>query len=203
MLGSKDAIRIDPYFVLPQFYPIFAYREADAPLLCSLASPYIRGLCTIMKKFIQEFKEFALKGNMMDLAIGMIIGSAFTGIVNSLVNDIINPILGIFTGKIDFSNLFLTLDGSHYETLAAAEKAGAAVFKYGSFISNVINFIIMALVVFFIVKFLNKLRRPEPEKPAAPTTKKCPYCMSEISIEATRCPNCTSSLIDVDAKELS
>ena len=89
-----------------------------------------------MKKFIQEFKEFALKGNMMDLAIGMIIGSAFTGIVNSLVNDIINPILGIFTGKIDFSNLFLTLDGSHYETLAAAEKAGAAVFKYGSFISN-------------------------------------------------------------------
>lgn len=102
-----------------------------------------------------------------------------------------------------FPNLFLTLDGSHYETLAAAEKAGAAVFKYGSFISNVINFIIMALVVFCIVKFLNKLRRPEPEKPAAPTTKKCPYCMSEISIEATRCPNCTSSLIDVDAKELS
>ena len=97
MLGSKDAIRIDPYFVLPQFYPIFAYREADAPLLCSLASPYIRRLCSIMKKFIQEFKEFALKGNMMDLAIGMIIGSAFTGIVNSLVNDIINPILGIFT----------------------------------------------------------------------------------------------------------
>ena len=155
-----------------------------------------------MKKFIQEFKEFALKGNMMDLAIGMIIGSAFTGIVNSLVNDIINPILGIFTGKIDFSNLFLTLDGSHYETLDAAEKAGAAVFKYGSFISNVINFIIMALVVFCIVKFLNKLRKPAPEAPAEPTTKKCPYCMSEISITATRCPNCTSSLINVDADEL-
>ena len=154
-----------------------------------------------MKKFIQEFKEFALKGNMMDLAIGMIIGSAFTGIVNSLVNDIINPILGIFTGKIDFSNLFLTLDGSHYETLDAAEKAGAAVFKYGSFISNVINFI-MALVVFCIVKILNKLRKPAPEAPAEPTTKKCPYCMSEISIEATRCPNCTSSLIDVDAADL-
>ena len=89
---------------------------------------------------------------------------AFTGIVNSLVNDIINPILGIFTGKIDFSNLFLTLDGSHYETLAAAEKAGAAVFKYGSFISNVINFIIMALVVFCIVKFLNKNRQLRPQK---------------------------------------
>ena len=134
-----------------------------------------------MKKFIQEFKEFALKGNMMDLAIGMIIGSAFTGIVNSLVNDIIDPILGIFTGKIDFSNLFLTLDGSHYETLAAAEKAGAAVFKYGSFISNVINFIIMALVVFCIVKFLKRTAQTgTEEKPAAPTTKKCPYCMSEM-----------------------
>ena len=156
-----------------------------------------------MRKFFQEFQAFISKGNVLDLAVAVIIGAAFSKIVDSLVKDIINPILGIFTGKIDFSNLFLTLDGSHYETLAAAEKAGAAVFKYGSFISNVINFIIMALVVFCIVKFLNKLRRPEPEKPAAPTTKKCPYCMSEISIEATRCPNCTSSLIDVDAKELS
>ena len=127
-----------------------------------------------MKKFINEFKEFALKGNMMDLAIGMIIGSAFTGIVNSLVNDIINPVLGIFTGKIDFSNLFITLDGSHYDTLEAAEAAGAAVFKYGSFISNVINFIIMALVVFMIVKVLNNLRKKPEEAPAAPTTKICP-----------------------------
>ena len=152
---------------------------------------------------LKEFKEFAIKGNMIDMAVGIIIGGAFNSLVSTLVNDVIMPLLSVLTGKIDFSNLFLTLDGSHYETLAAAEKAGAAVFKYGSFISNVINFIIMALVVFCIVKFLNKLRRPEPEKPAAPTTKKCPYCMSEISIEATRCPNCTSSLIDVDAKELS
>ena len=152
---------------------------------------------------LKEFKEFAIKGNMIDMAVGIIIGGAFNSLVSTLVNDVIMPLLSVLTGKIDFSNLFLTLNGSHYETLAAAEKAGAAVFKYGSFISNVINFIIMALVVFCIVKFLNKLRRPEPEKPAAPTTKKCPYCMSEISIEATRCPNCTSSLIDVDAKELS
>ena len=156
-----------------------------------------------MRKFLLEFKEFAMRGNVMNLAVGVIIGAAFQTIINSLVNDIINPILGIFTGKIDFSNLFITLDGSHYETLDAAEKAGAAVFKYGSFISNVINFIIMALVVFCIVKFLNKLRKPATKTPAEPTTKKCPYCMSEISIEATRCPNCTSSLIDVDAKELS
>ena len=175
MLGSKDAIRIDPYFVLPQFYPIFAYREADAPLLCSLASPYIRRLCTIMKKIHSGIQRICLKRQYDGSCHRYDHRKCITGIVNSLVNDIINPILGIFTGKIDFSNLFLTLDGSHYETLAAAEKAGAAVFKYGSFISNVINFIIMALVVFCIVKFLNKLRRPEPEKPAAPTTKKCPY----------------------------
>ena len=101
-----------------------------------------------MKKFLKEFKEFATRGNMFDLAIGIIIGGAFTTIVNSLVNDIINPVLGIFTGSIDFSNLFVSLDGNHYDTLAyAAEAAGANVFKYGSFISNVINFIIMALVV--------------------------------------------------------
>ena len=149
-----------------------------------------------MKKFINEFKEFALKGSMLDLAIGMIIGSAFTGIVNSLVNDIINPVLGLFIGKIDFSNLFITLDGSHYESLKAAETAGAAVFKYGSFISNVINFIIMALVVFLFVKTINKMRTKlqAPEEPAAPTTKTCPYCKTEISIDATRCPHCTSKL---------
>ena len=104
-----------------------------------------------MKKFLKEFKEFATRGNMFDLAIGIIIGGAFTTIVNSLVNDIINPVLGIFTGSIDFSNLFVSLDGNHYDTLAAAEAAGANVFKYGSFISNVINFIIMALVVFVLV----------------------------------------------------
>ena len=146
-----------------------------------------------MKKFINEFKEFALKGNMMDLAIGMIIGSAFTGIVNSLVNDIIMPVVSIFTGKVDFTNWFISLDGSHYPTLEAAQAAGAATFNYGSFISNVINFIIMAFVVFMFVKLMNKLSHKE-EAPAAPTTKKCPYCQSEISIEATRCPHCTSDL---------
>ena len=107
-----------------------------------------------MKKFIQEFKEFALKGNMMDLAIGMIIGSAFTGIVNSLVNDIINPILGIFTGKIDFSNLFLTLDGSHYETLAAAEKAGAAGFSGSGLRSLFKNFTIQNTTSAIMIKLI-------------------------------------------------
>ncbi len=145
-----------------------------------------------MKKFFKEFKEFAVKGNMMDLAVGMIIGSAFTSIVNSLVNDIFMPVISIFTGKLDFSNLFISLDGNHYPTLAAAQAAGAATLSYGSFISGMINFLIMAFVVFMIVKALNKLKKEEP-KPA-PTTKKCPFCMSEIALEATRCPHCTSRL---------
>lgn len=142
---------------------------------------------------LKEFKKFALRGNMIDLAVGMIIGSAFTGIVNSLVNDIIMPVVSIFTGKVDFTNWFISLDGSDYPTLEAAQTAGAATFNYGSFISNVINFIIMAFVVFMFVKLMNRLSHKE-EAPAAPTTKKCPYCQSEISIEATRCPHCTSDL---------
>lgn len=157
-----------------------------------------------MKKFLKEFKEFALRGNMMDLAIGIIIGGAFTGIVNSLVNDVINPLLGLFTGNIDFSNLFFTLDGTHYETLEAAEAAGAAVLKYGSFISNIINFIIMALVVFIIVKILNTLREKTSHKEEVveePTTRICPFCKSEISIEATRCPHCTSMLQETETQE--
>jgi large conductance mechanosensitive channel len=147
-----------------------------------------------MKKFLNEFKEFAVKGNMIDLAVGIIVGGAFTTIVDSLVNDIINPILGLVIGKIDFSNLFITLDGGDYNTLAAAEEAGAAVIKYGSFISNLINFIIMAFVVFLLVKAINKLRKPKEEAPAEPTTKICPYCQSEISIKATKCPHCTSDV---------
>lgn len=148
-----------------------------------------------MKKFFAEFKEFALKGNMMDLAVGMVIGAAFTSIVTALVDYIINPILGVFIGNIDFSSLFVTLNGEHYETLKAAEDAGAPVLKYGAFISAIINFLILALVLFFIVKGLNKLRSVRSkEEEAAPTTKICPYCKSEISIDATRCPHCTSEL---------
>ncbi|HHT89070.1 MAG TPA: large conductance mechanosensitive channel protein MscL [Clostridiales bacterium] len=142
---------------------------------------------------LREFKKFALRGNMIDLAVGIIIGGAFNSIVNSLVNDVVMPLLGLFTKKIDFSNLFLSLDGKAYDTLTAAEEAEAAVIKYGLFLSNVLNFIIMAFVVFLIVRWINKLQRPEP--PAAPTTKKCPYCYSDIHIEATKCSHCTA---DVD-----
>ncbi len=152
-----------------------------------------------MKKFLKEFKEFALKGNMIDLAVGMIIGAAFNKIVSSFVNDIIMPLLGIFTGKLDFTQLFIALDGKHYETLADAEAAGAACVKYGSFITGVIDFIIMALVVFIIVKQINKVRNATKKKETAaeekkPTKKICPFCKSEIAIDATRCPHCTSEL---------
>ncbi len=141
---------------------------------------------------LKEFKKFALRGNMIDLAVGMIIGSAFTSIVNSLVNDMIMPVVSIFTGKVDFTNWFIALDGGSYATLEAAQEAGAATFNYGSFISNVINFVIMAFVVFMFVKAMNKMKKKE--EPTAPTTKKCPFCKSEISIEATKCPHCTSEL---------
>ena len=149
-----------------------------------------------MKKFMQEFKTFAIKGNMIDLAVGMIIGTSFNKIVSSLVNDMFMPLLGVFTGKIDFSKLFIALDGNTYETLAAAEEAGVACFKYGAFLAGVMDFLIMALVVFVFVKQINKLRdlNKEPEAPKAPTTKTCPFCKTEINIEATRCPHCTSEL---------
>ena len=145
-----------------------------------------------MKKFLAEFKKFALKGNMIDLAVGVIIGGAFNGLVTSLVNDIIMPVLSLFTGKMDFENWFVALDGETYATIEAAKEAGAATLNYGNFISGIINFIIMAFVVFMLVKAINKLKKDDPS--AAPTTKKCPFCKTDIPLEATKCPHCTSAL---------
>ena len=144
---------------------------------------------------LKEFKKFALKGNMIDLAVGMIIGTAFNKLVSSLVNDMFMPLLGLLTGKIDFAQLYIPLDGKNYESLAAAEELGVACFKYGAFIAGLIDFVIMAFVVFLFVKWMNKLRdmgKKEEAAPAAPTTKVCPFCKSEIAIDATRCPHCTS-----------
>jgi large conductance mechanosensitive channel len=141
---------------------------------------------------LKEFKKFALKGNMIDLAVGIIIGGAFSSIVNSLVNDIIMPVLGLFTNSIDFTNWFIALDGESYATLEAAQAEGAATINYGLFLSGVLNFIIMAFVVFLLVRWINKLKKPEPV--AAPSTKKCPYCLTDINMDATRCPNCTSEV---------
>ena len=141
---------------------------------------------------LKEFKKFALRGNMIDLAVGIIIGGAFSSIVSSLVNDIIMPILSLFTKSIDFTNLFFALDGKHYDTLKDAQALGVATVNYGTFISGVLNFIIMAFVVFLMVRWINKMKKPEPV--AAPTTKACPHCFSEINKNATKCPYCTSDI---------
>ena len=147
---------------------------------------------------LKEFKEFAIKGNMIDLAVGVIIGGAFNSLVKSLVDDIIMPLISIVAGKLDFSNWFFALDGKEYATLAEAQKAGAATLNYGTFISGFINFIIMAFVVLLLVKGVNKLRTvgEKPAEEAAPTTKTCPFCKSEIAIDAQKCPHCTSELVD-------
>ena len=154
-----------------------------------------------MKKtngFMAEFKTFIMRGNVVDLAVGVIIGAAFQAIIKSLVDDVVMPVIGLITGGLDFSNLFVALDGNEYETLAAAQEAGAATLNYGNFIGAIFNFIIMAFVIFCLVKAINTLREKTEKKveeaPAAPTTKKCPYCKSEIDIEATKCPNCTSDV---------
>ena len=149
---------------------------------------------------LKEFKKFAIKGNMIDLAVGMIIGSAFNKIVSSLVNDIIMPLLGILTGKVDFANLFIALDGNRYDTLAAAEEVGTALIKYGQFITDVINFIVLMFIVFLFVREVNILREKkaagQPAVEEAPTEKECPYCFTKISIKATKCPHCTADLVD-------
>jgi large conductance mechanosensitive channel len=140
---------------------------------------------------LKEFRDFAMRGNVVDLAIGIIIGAAFGKIVTSLVNDILMPPLGVVLGKVDFSNLFIDLSSTHYDSVAAAKAAGAATINYGTFINNIIDFVIVAFAVFLLVKQMNRLL-PKAEAPAA--TKECPYCKSTISAAATRCPNCTSQL---------
>lgn len=144
--------------------------------------------------FIAEFKEFIMRGNVVDLAVGVIIGGAFQKIVTSLVNDVIMPVISFITGGIDFSNWFISLEGKTYATLAQAQEAGAATLNYGVFLTNVINFLIMAFVIFLMVKGLNTLARKKETKEEEPKTKTCPYCQSEVSIKATRCPHCTSEL---------
>ena len=146
---------------------------------------------------LNEFKAFISRGNVIDLAVGIIIGAAFTGIVNSLVNDIIMPPIGLALGKVDFANLYLLLEpgtkaAPPYSSLAAAKAAGAVTLNYGVFVSSVVTFIIVALAVFLLVRAASKLQKPEPA--AAPTTKTCPACAMTIPIQASRCPHCTSSL---------
>ena len=141
---------------------------------------------------LKEFKEFALKGNVVDMAVGIIIGAAFGRIVSSLVNDVLMPPIGKLMGNMDFSSLFFALDGKTYESLAAAKAASAPTVNYGLFINSIIDFIIVAFVIFLLVKQMNRLKKEAPA--AAPTTKECPYCKTQIPLGATRCPHCTSEV---------
>jgi large conductance mechanosensitive channel len=144
---------------------------------------------------LKEFKEFAMKGNMVDMAIGIIIGAAFGKIVSSLVSDVLMPPLGKMMGNVDFSNLFLDLSGGNYPTLAAAKAAGAATVNYGLFLNTVIDFAIIAVVLFLIVKAMNRLKRKEAAAAPPPSsTKECSFCFSSIPLKASRCPRCTSAL---------
>jgi large conductance mechanosensitive channel len=141
---------------------------------------------------LKEFKQFAMRGNVLDMAVGIIIGAAFGKIVTSFVSDVIMPPFGRVLGKVDFSSLFLNISGQHYDSLAAAKAAGAATINYGLFLNTVIDFLIVAFVIFMIIRQVNRWQKPAPA--AAPVTKECPYCASTISMKATRCPNCTSEL---------
>ncbi len=142
----------------------------------------------------KEFKDFAMRGNVLDMAIGIIIGAAFGQIVTSMVNDILMPPIGLLLGRVDFANLFINLSGADFGSLAAAKSAGAATINYGQFINTVINFIIVAFVIFLLVKQINRFKRAPEPAPAVVTTKECPYCYSTIAIKATRCPYCTSEV---------
>ncbi|MDH4222512.1 MAG: large conductance mechanosensitive channel protein MscL [candidate division Zixibacteria bacterium] len=143
---------------------------------------------------LKEFKEFAMRGNMLDMAVGIIIGAAFGKIISSLVGDVLMPPIGLLLGKIDFSNLFINLSGQQFTSLADAKAVGAATINYGTFINTVIDFVIVAFAIFLLIKQVNRLKRQPEPAPAVPTTKECSFCLSVIPIKATRCPHCTSEL---------
>jgi len=174
------------------------FRENPKFSYFSFSSITSGSFCKKEENMLKEFREFAMRGNVLDMAVGIIIGAAFTSIVNSLVNDIIMPIIGLLLGDVDFTNLFLTLsEGTPpgpYTTLASAQSAGAVTVNYGVFINAVISFLIVAFAIFLLIRSFNKLQPKTPELTAAPVTKACPFCKTEIHLEATRCPSCTSQL---------
>jgi large conductance mechanosensitive channel len=141
----------------------------------------------------KEFKQFIMRGNVVDLAVGVVIGAAFGKIVTSFVEDILMPPIGLGLGKVDFSNLFINLSTKDYPSVAAAKAAGAATLNYGIFLNNILNFVIIAFAIFLLIKQVNRLHEPAPAA-AAPTTKDCPHCLSAIPIKATKCAHCTADL---------
>jgi large conductance mechanosensitive channel len=143
---------------------------------------------------LKEFKEFAMKGNVVDMAVGIIIGAAFGKIITSLVNDVLMPPIGLLLGKVDFSSLFINLSGASYNSFAEAKAAGAATINYGLFLNTILDFIIVAFVIFLMIRQMNKMRRQPEAVPAVSTTKDCPFCLSVVPIKATRCLHCTSEL---------
>ncbi len=143
---------------------------------------------------LKEFKEFAMRGNVLDMAVGIIMGAAFGKIVTSFVGDVLMPPFGLILGKVDFSNLFISLSGKSYATVAEAKAAGAATLNIGVFFNTVIDFVLVAFAIFLLVKQVNRLKRQPEAVKAAPATKECVYCLSPVAIRATRCPHCTSEL---------
>ena len=143
---------------------------------------------------LKEFKEFAMRGNVLDMAVGIIIGAAFGKIITSFVSDILMPPIGLLLGKVDFSSLFINLSGQTFATLAEAKKAGVATINYGLFLNTVLDFLIVAFAIFLLIRQVNRMKREPAPAPAAPTTKDCPYCFSAIPIPAVRCAHCTSQL---------
>jgi large conductance mechanosensitive channel len=144
---------------------------------------------------LKEFKAFAMRGNVLDLAVAVILGASFSKIVSSLVNDIIMPPLGLLLGRVDFSNLFISLSGVAYPSLAKAQEAGAATLNYGLFVKALVDFLIVALVIFLLVRVVNRAQQLRAsEAPPAPTSRDCPFCLSSIPLKASRCPHCTSEL---------
>jgi large conductance mechanosensitive channel len=147
---------------------------------------------------LKDFKEFAMRGNVVDMAVGIVIGAAFGAVIKSLVADVIMPPIGLLLGNVDFSNLFITLKAGKvagpYVSLAAAQAAGAVTLNLGLFINTIVSFVIVAFAVFLLVRGINQLRRQQEAPPAVPTTRECPYCLSEIPLKASRCPHCTSEL---------
>lgn len=152
-----------------------------------------------MKSLLNEFKTFALRGNVIDLAIGVIFGAAFGKIVTSMVNDILVPPIGLLLGNVDFSDLFINLSDTDYSSLAEAQAAGAPTINYGLFLNNILDFMIVAFVIFLLVRQINRMQREAEAPPAEPTTKTCTYCQTDIPIKATRCPHCTSELANPPA----
>ena len=152
-----------------------------------------------MKKTMDEFKTFIMRGNVLDMAVGIIIGGAFGKIITSLVNDILMPPIGLLLGKVDFANLFVNLSGKTFASLAEAQKAGAPTLNYGMFLNTIINFLIVAFAIFLLIKQVSRFQKPPAPAPGVPTTRECSFCCSTISIKAMRCPHCTSELAGVRA----